>query len=197
MNKRMIALKSRNLAALMALAVAFCFLPVARAQTKANASGEQFFIISSVDFQKDQIVLMHPTQLTVVATFSPQTTTFLDENGKKLSTKELRAGDTVWAVLKSTGKKSLPQVSRIREGAMTVAELHKLFLDYPTTGPVQPPSSIPIAPAAPNKSGTVQPQPINPLGVKPMPNLRMPREVRPEGGHPHPHEIGRIPHPRS
>lgn len=192
MNK-MNGLKSKELA-FIALAAALCFSTVARAQTRANTRGEQFFIISSVDFQRDQIVLMHPTQLTVVATFSPQTTTFLDENGQKLSTKDLRAGDTVWAVLKSTGKKSLPQVSRIREGAMTVAELHKLFLDYPSNGPVQPLSSVPIAPATPNKNGLGQPQPINPLGVKPMPNLRMPREVRPEGEHRHPHEGGRIPH---
>lgn len=117
-----------TLAAFLALAMA----APAREQSPvaaANLRGEQFYIISSVDMQKHQIVLMRPTQLTVVATTNDQTT-YLGEQGQKRALKDLRAGQTVWA---ATRKDKSGQVSvvTIREGAMTVAELHKLFLDYP------------------------------------------------------------------
>ena len=104
----------------------------ARAQspmTPADTRSEQFYMISSVDMQKHQIVLMRPTQLTVVATTNDQTA-YLGEQGQKVALKDLRAGQTVWA---TTRKDKTGQVVaiRVRAGAMTVAELHKLFLDYP------------------------------------------------------------------
>lgn len=127
MNKRMIFAAS-TFAAISALLIA---APV-HAQTPNSPSdsrGEQFYVISSVDMQKHQIVLMRPTQLTVVATTNEQTA-YVGEKGQKLGLKDLHAGQTVWATLRKD-KDGQVAVMKIREGAMTVAELHKLYLDYP------------------------------------------------------------------
>ncbi|MGH9709364.1 MAG: hypothetical protein ACRD37_02310 [Candidatus Acidiferrales bacterium] len=58
------------IALLAALAIA---VPAWAQAHPKNAQGEEFFIVSSVDLQKHQVVLMRPTQLTVVATIGPQT----------------------------------------------------------------------------------------------------------------------------
>ncbi|HEV2490154.1 MAG TPA: hypothetical protein VGT03_10130 [Candidatus Acidoferrales bacterium] len=117
-----------TLAALLTLAVATAVWAQAPA-SPANSRGEQFYIISSVDVQKHQIVLMRPTQLTVVAAATDQTA-YLSEQGQKLALKDLRAGQTVWATLRKD-KNGQESVVKLREGAMNVAELHRLFLDYP------------------------------------------------------------------
>ncbi|HLJ41057.1 MAG TPA: hypothetical protein VKT50_06175 [Candidatus Acidoferrales bacterium] len=96
-----------------------------------NAQGEEFFIVSSVDLQKHQVVLMRPTQLTVVATIGPQTT-YLGEKGQKLDVKAMKAGDTVWGITKPGPDGSVTAV-RLRQGAMTPAELHKLYLQLPAS----------------------------------------------------------------
>jgi type IV secretory pathway protease TraF len=122
----------RLVAATLAASLAAALSTPAKAQSpvsSTNSRGEQFYVISSVDVQKHQIVLMRPTQLTVVASTSDQTT-YLGEQGQKLALKDLRAGQTVWATLRKE-KNGQQSVLKIREGAMTVAELHRLFLDYP------------------------------------------------------------------
>ncbi|HEU5410676.1 MAG TPA: hypothetical protein VFU57_06635 [Candidatus Acidoferrales bacterium] len=139
-----------------ALAIALCFSASLWAQS--NSKGESFYIISSVNFQTQQIVLMQPTQLTVVANFTPQTAV-LDENGKKLTTKDLKAGDTVWAVVKKDKKNDDASVSRIRMGAMTQSELRKLYLNYPANGT----PNVPIRPIKPTpETGVMQPQSATP-----------------------------------
>ena len=62
---------------------------------RAASSDEQFFIISSVDLKKDQLVLKRPTEVTVLMDVNDKTVV-LDEKGKPLHLKDLRAGDTVW-----------------------------------------------------------------------------------------------------
>lgn len=114
--------------ALLAMALAAAALAQSH-RVASDIRGEQFYVISSVDMQKHQIVLMHPTQLTVVAAANDQTA-YLGEKGEKLGLKDLHAGQTVWATLRKDNRGQITAV-RIREGAMTVAELHKLYLDYP------------------------------------------------------------------
>jgi hypothetical protein len=126
------------------------FLPVAIAILLAlaiskpahpkNAQGEEFFIVSSVDLQKHQVVLMRPTQLTVVATIGPQTT-YVGEKGQKLDVKAMKAGDTVWGITKAGPDGSVVAV-RLRQGAMTPAELHKLYLQLPASNTY----SVPMTP---------------------------------------------------
>jgi hypothetical protein len=121
---------------------------------QANSKGEEFFMISSVDQQKHQVVLMRPTQLTVAADFGPQTVCVGDK-GQKMTPKDLRAGDTVWAIIKPA-KSGAVNAVRIREGAMTQAELRDLYLHYSTSGAGQPPlTPAPLTPT--QKISSAQP----------------------------------------
>ena len=127
-------------ASVLALALAFA-VP---AWAQANSKGEEFFMISSVDQQKHQVVLMRPTQLTVAADFGPQTVC-VGEKNEKMTPKDLRAGDTVWAIIKP-GKNGAVNALRIREGAMTQTELRALYLHY-STGGEPPVTPMPLTPA--------------------------------------------------
>jgi len=135
---------------LLGLAVA---LPTWAQAHPKNAQGEEFFIVSSVDLQKHQVVLMRPTQLTVVATIGPQTS-YVGEKGQKLDVKQMKAGDTVWAITKPGAGGSVMAV-RLRQGAMTPAELQKLYLHLPANS-----SSIPTpAPLTPRPQSGAQATP--------------------------------------
>lgn len=100
--------------------------------TRAESPGrpqkhlDSFFIISSVDAQKQQIVLKLPTEVTEVVE-ATGATTFRDEKGKSLKFEELRAGDTVYATVIQNAKGTLT-VTNIRRGPMTVEELHRRYL---------------------------------------------------------------------
>jgi len=173
-----------------ALAVALCFASPLWAQN--NGRGESFYIVSSVNFQTRQIVLMQPTQLTVVANFGPQTSV-VDEDGKKLATKDLKAGDTVWAIVKKDKKNDDASVSSIRMGAMSQSELRKLYLKYPSNGtpnvPVTPVKPTPETGAAAPQSAMPGAQPATPPGRgHAVPGARQPG--RPDHVHARPHGPG-------
>jgi len=94
---------------------------------QAATPGEgEFFVISSVDAKKNQIVLKRPTEVTEVVRVSEKTA-YLDEQGKALLFKELRAGDTVYVTFVA-GSSGGRMVGRIRKGPMTVEELHRRYL---------------------------------------------------------------------
>ncbi len=92
------------------------------------ARGEEFFIISSVDAKKQQILLKRPTEVTELIRVTDKTT-YLDEDGKPLQLKDLRAGDTVY-VTATTARDGSPVALRIRKGIMTVDELHRRYLKF-------------------------------------------------------------------
>lgn len=179
----------RCLAPLTCAAGAFCMtlalcLPV-RAQT--NSKGEEFFIVSSVNQKAHQLVLMRPTQLTVAAEVGPQTIC-LGEDGKKISPSTLRAGDTIWAVIR-TDKDGVSRIVRIREGAMTEAELQKLYLHYSTGAPAAPSSPLKLSPLnPPPQSGATQPSPSASSGAGSNTMLR--GQHRLAGTHRRPHGPG-------
>jgi hypothetical protein len=110
---------------LAALAV---FAGVANAQEKKTASGEEFFMIASIDQAKSQVLLKRPTEVTLLAKVTNKTQ-LLDEKGKPVKLSDLRAGDTVWAV--TSGGDQNTSIERLRKGPMTVSELHQYYLDYP------------------------------------------------------------------
>jgi hypothetical protein len=97
-------------------------------QVVKTASGEQFFIIASIDRQNSQLLLKRPTEVTVLVKVSPSSK-FFDDSGKTTTLASFRAGDTVWAKL--SGEATEPTLVEMREGEMTVADLHKYYLDYP------------------------------------------------------------------
>jgi hypothetical protein len=105
-------------------------LPVASPTKEVvkNAAGEQFFIIASIDHQNNQLLLKRPTEVTVLAKVGPNTK-YVNASGKPTTLATFRAGDTIWA--KVSGNEPEPTVVQMREGEMTVADLHRYFLDYP------------------------------------------------------------------
>lgn len=189
MNKAMVRSHFSKLAipaGLFVLALALC-TPL-RAQS--NSKGEEFFIISSVDQKTHQVVLMRPTQLTVAASVGPQTVC-LDEKGQKLTLSELRAGDTVWALIK-TSKSGVAAALRIREGAMTQAEMQRLYLHYSTGASGEPLAKpVPLSPAP--QTGSAQPPAILPLSGGSNASLRGAR--RPGDTRIHRHGPGGPAHP--
>lgn len=98
-------------------------------QEKGTApSGEEFFIISSADTVKDQLVLKHPTEVTELMLLTPKTSC-IDEHGKPIPCKSLRAGDTVFVVA-SRGGGGVRSAARIRIGPMTAAEVHRRYMTF-------------------------------------------------------------------
>jgi hypothetical protein len=93
---------------------------------RAASSDEQFFIISSVDLKKDQLVLKRPTEVTVLMDVNNKTVV-LDEKGKPLHLKDLRAGDTVFVTSRKDNDDT-PVATRIRKGYMTPEEVHRRYL---------------------------------------------------------------------
>jgi nucleoid-associated protein YgaU len=96
-------------------------------QEVKTESGEQFFIIASIDRQNSQLLLKRPTEVTLLAKIA-STTKYFGDNGEATTLGTFRAGDTVWAKLSGSGPE--PTLIEMREGEMTVADLHKYYLDY-------------------------------------------------------------------
>lgn len=173
--RRSTILKFVSFACILFVALAASAPAWAQANPK-NAQGEEFFIISSVNMQKHQVVLMRPTQLTVVASFSDNTT-YTDEKGQKLAISAMKAGDTVWAVVKRAADGTVT-VLRLRQGAMTPAELHKLYLRNSSGGTISMPMPRP-APMTPRPlSGA---QAAHPLGRPAYLNRLGRDKMRPHG----------------
>jgi hypothetical protein len=124
MNK-LIRFLTVSLGLLIALALA---VPAPADQKKSAASNDEFFIVSSVDLLKHQLVLKRPTEVTVLMHVDDKTA-YLDANGKPLRLTDLRAGDTVY-VNATVGSDGEFLARRIRKGPMTVQELHKRYLNY-------------------------------------------------------------------
>jgi hypothetical protein len=121
----------RILLAVLALVSVSTLTPLLRAAERAQdeaTSREDFFIISSVDAAKKQIVLKRPTEVTELIRVSEKTV-YLDEQGKAIEFKSLRAGDTVY-VSSSPGPDGKRIVNRIRRGPMTLEELHRRYVPF-------------------------------------------------------------------
>ncbi len=122
---RLIQSLTLSLGLLTALALA---VPAPADRKKPAASNDEFFIVSSVDLLKHQLVLKRPTEVTVLMHVNDKTA-YLDANGKPLRLTDLRAGDTVY-VNATAGSDGELLAQRIRKGPMTVQELHKRYLSY-------------------------------------------------------------------
>jgi hypothetical protein len=98
----------------------------AAAKLKAPTDAGDFYIVSSISIAQKQIVLKLPTEVTLLVQTNAQTQ-FLDETGKPLTLKDLRAGDTVFVVVQKTAT-GAPIVQRLQRGGMTVDLLHKKYM---------------------------------------------------------------------
>ena len=103
-------------------------LPAQQRQKGTTPGGEEFFIISSVDVAKNQLVLKHPTEVTELMLVNDKTTC-LNEMGKTFACKDLRAGDTVF-ITSSHSDRGARTAVRIRVGPMTIEEVHRKYVDF-------------------------------------------------------------------
>ena len=86
---------------------------------------DEFFIISSVDTAHNKIVLKRPTEVTVVVSVPPNAT-LRGERNEQLHIADLRAGDTIYAVVTPS-----MAATSIRRGPMTIEELRRRYLRPP------------------------------------------------------------------
>ncbi len=93
-----------------------------------SSSGEEFFIISSVDMAKNRLVLKHPTEVTELMLVNDKTACF-NEKGKSEPCKNLRAGDTVFVISSGSGE-GARTAARIRVGPMTIEEIHRKYVTF-------------------------------------------------------------------
>lgn len=114
-----------SVATVLALAIVSPSVLAAKNAVREDASAGDFFIISSVDLAKQQLLLKFPTEVTEVMRVNGNTR-YLDEGGKPIKLADLRAGDTVY-VTSVHGAEGLTAV-RIRKGPMTLEALHQRYL---------------------------------------------------------------------
>jgi hypothetical protein len=89
------------------------------------SSGDEFFVVSSVDRAHSVLVLLTPKQ--IASTFQvTDKTQYFDEKGKALKLADLRAGDTLF-VNYQTKPDGTFAVERVRKGMMTVEELRRRY----------------------------------------------------------------------
>ena len=108
--------------------VVSCVFSVAAQSSKATAStngGEEFFIVSSVDITKKQLLLKEPTEITQLIQVNDKTR-YTDRNGKAMQFADLRAGDTIY--IRSTTTSAGRVAVSIRKGPMTLQELQRHYL---------------------------------------------------------------------
>ena len=119
-------MKRQLFVGLIVLGVIATPLVAAQGGARGASASEEFFIISSVDLKKNQLVLKRPTEVTVLMDVTDKTVC-VDEKGKAVHLKDLRAGDTVFVSYqrKSDGESV---ATRIRMGYMTLDEVHKRYL---------------------------------------------------------------------
>jgi hypothetical protein len=97
-----------------------------KARAPSSAEGE-FFIISSVDLVKHQLLLKRPTEVTDVMAVTDETK-YMDEQGHAIQLKDFRAGDTVY-VISRNDKDGTQIAQRIQKGEMTVSLLQSRYLN--------------------------------------------------------------------
>jgi hypothetical protein len=84
-----------------------------------------FFIVSSIDLAKKQILLKRPTEVTELMRMDGETRYF-EESGKPMRLADLRAGDTVFIMSKTAGGQ--PVAVTIHKGPMTLDVLRERYL---------------------------------------------------------------------
>jgi hypothetical protein len=94
----------------------------ARAETPGT---EEFFVVSSVDIAKGQLLLKRPTEITELLQVNDKTH-YTGRNGKAIQFSDLRAGDTVY--IRSTPTAAGRLAVSVRRGPMTLEELHRHYL---------------------------------------------------------------------
>ena len=113
---------------LMFATIVSCGFSLAAQSGRATGNtngGEQFFIVSSVDITKRQLLLKEPTEITQLIQVNDKTR-YTDRTGKAMQFGDLRAGDTIY--IRSTATSAGRVAVSIRKGPMTLEELQRRYL---------------------------------------------------------------------
>ena len=111
--------------AILHVIVFAAFVVAAPILLRGQSSDDEFFIISSVNPSKMQVIAKRPTEVTQVI-FVDGDTKYLDRAGRAVTLNDLHAGDTVFVREKRGSDHALAQ--EIRIGPMTMSELRKRYL---------------------------------------------------------------------
>jgi hypothetical protein len=123
-----LSIRRRGITVSAAFFVVLAGVAAIGAASAAAASSEEFFIVSSVDAGRSAMVLKRPTEVTLTMRVTDKTRC-RDEQGKPIRFTDLRAGDTVFIASERDSSKH-PVASSIRQGPMTVEELHLRYLRF-------------------------------------------------------------------
>jgi hypothetical protein len=93
--------------------------------TNPDSFKGDFFIVSSIDLAKKQILLKRPTEVTELMLVDAETRYF-EEQGRTIGLTGLRAGDTVF--ITSRPKAAQSTAISIRKGPMTLDVLRERYL---------------------------------------------------------------------
>ncbi|HVB34835.1 MAG TPA: hypothetical protein VNJ52_10750 [Patescibacteria group bacterium] len=91
----------------------------------SQVTRDDFFIVSEVNLGKHQVVMEEPTQITMTMIVNGKTV-FMNEQGRAMPVADMRAGDTVFVTYERDTKGVVTALT-IREGPMTVQELHRRY----------------------------------------------------------------------
>jgi hypothetical protein len=123
----MMAMEKRSLIpiGILAALIAPVFAQSGAGPANSDIGKEDFFIVSSINLAKKEILLKRPTEVTELMRVDGGTH-YLEESGKPMRLADLRAGDTVFIVSKPTGGQ--PVAVTIHKGPMTVDLLRQRYL---------------------------------------------------------------------
>lgn len=120
--------KRLRVVAIVFATVVGCVFSMTAQSSKGTGSadgGEEFFIVSSVDITKKQLLLKEPTEITQLIQVNDKTR-YMDKGGKPMQFGDLRAGDTIY--IKSSNTSGGRVAVSIRKGPMTLQELQRHYL---------------------------------------------------------------------
>jgi hypothetical protein len=123
----MTAMEKRSLirVGILTVLMAPAFAQSGRGPAGADLDKQEFYIVSSIDLAKKQILLKRPTEVTELMRVDGETRYF-EENGKPMRLADLRAGDTVFIMSKPAGGQSIAVA--IHKGPMTLDVLRQRYL---------------------------------------------------------------------
>jgi hypothetical protein len=110
---------------MLAVLMTSVFAQSAAGPASSEFAKGDFFIVSSIDLAKKQILLKRPTEVTELMRMDGETRYF-EESGKAMRLADLRAGDTVFIMSKTAGGQ--PVAVTIHKGPMTLDVLRERYL---------------------------------------------------------------------
>lgn len=150
MNKKTVRHLTSLLAA-FAMALGLSAAAWAAQSSPARSGNDEFFIVTSMNMPKHQLVLKLPTEVTM-RMYVTDSTRVINENGKSMPVSQLQAGDTAYITYKPGSQG--PTAVEIRLGPMTWNELQRRYLNGYSV-PIQPPPLAPILhPSAKSQQGS-------------------------------------------